>query len=171
MRKSASREQAETFYSSPARVPGVDSRFRFRNLFIRWRSRAPTNKGPAPAAARRFRFSKIGAAGDHWRTEGSREKGSRCACALQSARLHGELTSAERWRPRRSRRCRRGTGSSPLTAGSQRPADGHLRDDRIGRLGKFLLTTSCRPGCLGSGKVSRNRTSELYLALGLDVCF
>ena len=29
------------------------------------------------------------------------------------------------------------------------------------RLGKFLLTTSCRPGCLGSGKARRNRTSEL----------
>src|SRR5262249_31952543 len=40
----------------------------------------------------------------------------------------------------------------------------------IGRLGKFLLTTSCRPACLGSGKARRNRTSEVgILASGSDV--
>src|SRR5215470_16817513 len=34
-------------------------------------------------------------------------------------------------------------------------------ENGIGRLGKFLLTTSCRPGCLGSGKARRNQTCEL----------
>jgi hypothetical protein len=35
----------------------------------------------------------------------------------------------------------------------------------IGRLGKFRLTTSCRSGCSGSGKVRRNQKGKFGISL------
>ena len=37
-----------------------------------------------------------------------------------------------------------------------------------GRLGKFRLTTLCRPGCSGSGKARPNQTTELGFLLSSD---
>jgi hypothetical protein len=97
---------------------------RFRKLFIRSRSRTPPIKLPHQPplgdffSAKSERPSATGALKDH-------EKRALVEHAPWNRR-GGMVSSrsAERWHPSRSRRRRRATRSSPLTAGSQRPADG-----------------------------------------------
>ena len=59
-----------------------------RNLFIRWRSRAPRAIQPHQPAARPFLFSNSRSVGDHWRTVGSAENSSRV-----DSSAHGMVSS------------------------------------------------------------------------------
>src|SRR5690348_9772559 len=61
----------------PAAPIGADSRSPISEIICPSAKRRRANGAPAPAYTRRFRSSEMGAAGGHWRTEGSREKGAR----------------------------------------------------------------------------------------------